>query len=385
MPFGQVVIGPPGSGKTTYCASLHRYCASIGRTCAIVNLDPANDNLPYTPAVDISDLVHLEAVMDELGLGPNGGLVYCIDYLEKNMDWLREKLEPLEKDNAAYIVFDLPGQVELFMMHDNLKRVLTTLVDKWHYRLVAVELMDAHLCTDPSKYIATLLLSLSTMLHLELPHVNVLSKVDLVRHYGRLDFNLDFYTEVQDLSYLVAAMGKGPFSKRFRKLSEGLVDVVESFNLVKFAPLAITDTPSLVHILGLCDKANGYVFARLADTSPVPPEMMYGANIRGTDDDIWSDLQERYIDGPIRERPPAEAAAAAAGGAAGGSGSVCAPAEHCDPSGAVRAGAQGDGRGLSRGGAGAAARLESLAEEGAEAAAGLEAEPASGDNARNPG
>lgn len=54
-------------------------------------------------------------------------------------------------DEACYVVFDLPGQVELFMMHDNLKRILTTMVDKWNYRLTAVELMDAHLCTDASK------------------------------------------------------------------------------------------------------------------------------------------------------------------------------------------------------------------------------------------
>ena len=62
------------------------------------------------------------------------------------------------------------------------------------------------------------------MLQLELPHINVLSKVDLITQYGELgtfnrilfdmadkvtlkfltpqDFNLDFYTEVQDLSHL---------------------------------------------------------------------------------------------------------------------------------------------------------------------------------------
>ena len=46
--------------------------------------------------MDIGELVSLEAVQGELGLGPNGGLVYCIDYLEQNLDWLREKLAPLE-------------------------------------------------------------------------------------------------------------------------------------------------------------------------------------------------------------------------------------------------------------------------------------------------
>lgn len=36
------------------------------------------------------------------------------------------------------------------------------------------------------RYLSALLLSLSTMLNLELPQVNVLSKVDLVPHYGQL-------------------------------------------------------------------------------------------------------------------------------------------------------------------------------------------------------
>lgn len=34
------------------------------------------------------------------------------------------------------------------------------------------------------------------MLHLELPHVNLLSKIDLIEQYGKLQFNLDFYTQV---------------------------------------------------------------------------------------------------------------------------------------------------------------------------------------------
>lgn len=37
-----------------------------------------------------------------------------------------------------------------------------------------------------ARYLSALLLALSTMLHLELPQVNVLSKVDLVPQYGQL-------------------------------------------------------------------------------------------------------------------------------------------------------------------------------------------------------
>lgn len=55
----------------------------------MVNLDPANDILPYQADIDISDLITISDVMDTLKLGPNGGLVYCMEYLEKNIDWLK--------------------------------------------------------------------------------------------------------------------------------------------------------------------------------------------------------------------------------------------------------------------------------------------------------
>lgn len=60
--FGQVVVGPPGSGKTTYCFGMFQYLEAIGRDAAVINLDPANHGggLPYTPAVDIEELVSLE-------------------------------------------------------------------------------------------------------------------------------------------------------------------------------------------------------------------------------------------------------------------------------------------------------------------------------------
>ena len=43
--------------------------------------------------------------------------------------------------------------------------------------------------------------------------------------YGPLAFNLEFFTEAQDLSRLADAMGSDRFSQRFRKLSAGLCEV----------------------------------------------------------------------------------------------------------------------------------------------------------------
>ncbi|CAH8271860.1 unnamed protein product [Arabidopsis lyrata] len=259
MVFGQVVIGPPGSGKTTYCNGMSQFLSLMGRKVAIVNLDPANDALPYECAVNIEELIKLEDVMPEHSLGPNGGLVYCMEYLEKNIDWLESKLKPLLKDH--YILFDFPGQVELFFIHDSTKNVLTKLIKSLNLRLTAVQLIDSHLCCDPGNYVSALLLSLSTMLHMELPHVNVLSKIDLIGSYGKLAFNLDFYTDVQDLSYLEHHLSQDPRAAKYRKLTKELCSVIEDYSLVNFTTLDIQDKESVGDLVKLIDKSNGYIFS----------------------------------------------------------------------------------------------------------------------------
>jgi hypothetical protein len=53
------------------------------------------------------------------------------------------------------------------------------------------------------------------MLQMELPHINVLSKIDLMVQYGNnLQFGIDFYTEVLDLSYLLEALDENPITHR---------------------------------------------------------------------------------------------------------------------------------------------------------------------------
>ena len=71
---------------------MHQFMGAIGRKCSIVNLDPANERTSYPCAVDVRNLVTLEEVMDNEGLGPNGGVVYALEELDGNLEWLEGKL-----------------------------------------------------------------------------------------------------------------------------------------------------------------------------------------------------------------------------------------------------------------------------------------------------
>uniref|UniRef100_A0A8C0F7T4 GPN-loop GTPase 2 n=1 Tax=Bubo bubo TaxID=30461 RepID=A0A8C0F7T4_BUBBB len=289
LAFGQVVIGPPGSGKTTYCQGMQEFLGRVGRKVTVVNLDPANEAMPYQCAVDIAELITLPDVMENLKLGPNGGLIYCMEYLEANFDWLQEKLAAFR---GHYYLFDCPGQVELYTHHDALKNVFAQLA-KWNFRLAAVHLVDSHYCTDPGKFISVLCTSLSTMLHVELPHVNVLSKMDLIEQYGKLAFNLDYYTEVLDLSYLVDHLASDPFFRNYRRLNEKLVEVIEDYSLVSFVPLNVQDKESMRQVMQAVDKANGYSFG---DQEHRSLEALMSAAV-GADFQFTSTLavQEKYV------------------------------------------------------------------------------------------
>lgn len=254
--FGQLVTGPPGAGKTTYCVGMKHFFELSQRRVAIVNLDPANDNAPYHADVDIASLITVDEVMDDLGLGPNGAMVYCIEYLEKNLDWLKTALEPLA--STHYFIFDCPGQLELFNVHGSFRNIIQTMMNEWHYRLCTVHLSDSHLCCDPGSYVGALLVTLQSMLHLETPHVSILSKIDMMDKYGDLAFNLDFYADVMDLEYLVEHISADPKMAKYKKLTANLCQVIEDFGLVRFIPMSIEDVDTVSRVAGMVDKAIGY-------------------------------------------------------------------------------------------------------------------------------
>lgn len=57
MRYAQFVMGPAGSGKSTYCSTIQRHAADGNRVVEIVNLDPAAENFSYQPLVDIVSIV----------------------------------------------------------------------------------------------------------------------------------------------------------------------------------------------------------------------------------------------------------------------------------------------------------------------------------------
>lgn len=160
---------------------------------------------------------------------------------------------------------------------------------------------------------------------IELPCVNVLSKMDLLQTSSSLGgstgeiekndddsgsayddgydnsplpFNLEFFTQCHDLHRLVDYLDSNPmdfmasgnvadplldymedpeyrqaqertrssnFNRKYRKLHHELCDMVEDFSLLSFLPLSIQDAESVGRVVARVDKCNGYVFLNKND------------------------------------------------------------------------------------------------------------------------
>ncbi|EFC46522.1 ATP binding domain family protein [Naegleria gruberi] len=254
----QLVIGPAGSGKSTYCQTIQEHGNNTKRVIHVVNLDPAAEEFKYQCAFDIRDLVTLEDVMEEFQLGPNGGLVYCMEYLMQNLeDWFSEELSDYEND---YLIFDCPGQIELYS-HVPIMQLFVKELERRGYRVCCVYCMDVQFIEDVTKYISGITQALSAMIQFETPHVNIFTKCDTLKG-NKERSNILEKLKVPDKTELLYALEKetNPHKRNssFSKLNHAIVSLIDNFNMVGFLELDITDEESIEYILSYVDMTIQY-------------------------------------------------------------------------------------------------------------------------------
>jgi len=272
MRYAQIVMGPAGSGKSTYCSTLVKHAEASRRRVHVINLDPAAENFDYEPTIDVRELIGLSDAMDddELKFGPNGGLVFCMEFLLENMDWFEEQIGG--QDGALdddYYLIDCPGQIELYT-HMKVMRRFVDMLQTWNFRLCGVFLVDSHFMVDGATFLSGTMAALSVMVNLELPHVNVLSKMDLLGAQAKKQLDNFLHPNTRDLS---SSSMSNTFNEKYQALTESLGKVLDDYSLVKYFPLDITNEDNIADLFLMID--NTIQFGEDADvkiTDHEPPD-----------------------------------------------------------------------------------------------------------------
>lgn len=279
--FGVLVMGPAGAGKTTFCSALLTYLHTNRRSSYYINLDPAAEEFSHEPNLDIRDLMSLDDAMTELGLGPNGGLLACLEYLLANMDFITDALEE-EVGDDVLVVIDMPGQIELYTHVPILPALARELSGgATDMRLCAAYLLEGTFIVDRAKFFAGTLAAMSAMLLLGLPHVNILSKMDLVQGTVARKTLRKFFEPGEDLMVedpetriqfdnseeedddfdetLDPAEAKEKMTgKSFARLNQSVARLIQDFGMVSYLQLNAKDEDSVGAILSYIDDAIQY-------------------------------------------------------------------------------------------------------------------------------
>ena len=166
----------------------------------------------------------------------------------------------------------MPGQIELYTHIPIVPALVRHLVrdGALHVNLCATYLLESTFVVDRAKFFAGTLSAMSAMLMLEIPHVNVLSKMDLVRgNVPRkelkrfVDPDASLLDDDPAAPLEVASGDAGDPAARnevmaggsFKRLNKAVAQLIDDFSMVSFLQLDVQDEESVGAILSYIDDA----------------------------------------------------------------------------------------------------------------------------------
>lgn len=165
-------------------------------------------------------------------------------------------------------------------------------------RMSALHLVDVSYLYDRNRFLSAMMLSLTAIVGMEMPFINAITKVDLMKKLGRPEMNLTFYNEIQGLNYLFydAQFAETPFQKKYGKLTLEMCNVIDNFNLVQYTMIDITNKMLMAHILMKLDEANGYFLDPQKVSNPKEMEIDYESLKDYYEHEAIMDLEEKYLE-----------------------------------------------------------------------------------------
>ncbi len=219
-PIVILIIGMAGSGKTTLMHRINLEMVEKGKRGYYINLDPACADVPFAANIDIRDTVNYKEVMQQYGLGPNGGILTSLNLFATRFDQVIELLEK-RVDELDYIFVDTPGQIEAFtwsaggqIIHDLLGTAFPTTI---------MYVVDTPRSSSPTTFMSNMLYACSVLYKSRLPMVIVFNKCDATP----CDFALEWMDDFQ--AYQESLEGTGEREGYMNSLNNSLCLVLDEF------------------------------------------------------------------------------------------------------------------------------------------------------------
>lgn len=227
--FSVFIVGTAGAGKSVLTSTLASWLETYEIKTVKVNLDPAVEKLPYVPDVDVREYVTAYELMEKYDLGPNGAIVAAIDMLASKAERLKEEILDFK---PGYVLFDTPGQMELFAFRSVGEYIVSVLGGK---QTAMLFLVDTALSIRPSGLLSAMLLAASAHYRLSIPQINILNKIDLVDR--NLVDKIMKWVEDLDIFYNDLIKEKGMLKNINEMIFIAVKEFISTFNIIPVSAL----------------------------------------------------------------------------------------------------------------------------------------------------
>lgn len=315
-----LVIGPAGVGKSTFCKTMYEACYNKNRNVHCINLDPAAESFSYPASIDVRSWVTSEMFMrseeeiksqpkskpkdiiqydgfdssdeeilkrekeenpeiegwvdpDAHSLGPNGALIKAMEmFVQEHSTSFQEEIGDYTDD---YLWIDCPGQIELYV-HLDVFSDFAKMLQNLNYKVCIVFLLDSTYSLQANKFIAGTFACLSVMTRFDqMPCVAVVTKMDIYAKMckeRRLDpEEIEQFLDC-DVGYLCGKMEEEAVGEKFRKLGKRLLRFINEEDFINFLPVDIQDPESIHRVLYQIDCVTEYLENKEADGADLGEE-----------------------------------------------------------------------------------------------------------------
>lgn len=183
-----IVLGMAGAGKTSFVSRLVSRLHDVGKPY-VINLDPACKEVPYSANIDIRDTVNYKEVMKQYKLGPNGGIVTSLNLFTTKFHQVIELINKASEEHN-YVVFDTPGQIEVFTWSASGSIITEALASQ--FPTIVIYVVDTVRSVNPVTFMSNMLYACSILYKTKLPFIVVMNKIDIVEHSYAIDWMHDF-------------------------------------------------------------------------------------------------------------------------------------------------------------------------------------------------
>lgn len=237
-----IVIGSSQCGKTTFINALRERFRNRRRYLSI-NFDPSKKE-----ELDMNIGTEFDYYLNNYG--PKKALPEYMNHLLDRENLLQDIISG---KNVKYLLFEMPSEIDVLYRVGALPRLINIL-QSVNCSICIAFLLDAQQVCDPFKFVGAYLYSMSKVAILNVPHINILTKCDLLNENEINCINQLCLNEDEKIVDYIPSVNPS-----LHRLTCETFSLINSSNFGRFLQFDISEKASILQIIEILDAQLGYI------------------------------------------------------------------------------------------------------------------------------